>query len=330
MVRYQILQACVVERIDQAPWFSQASRRKRWLVAVSGGADSVALLRLLVNKGFSNLIICHLDHRLRGRASTEDAKFVERLAAELELPCEVAKADVRKRMTEYKESMETAARMARHEFFGICAKKHRCARILLAHHADDQAETVLWNLLRGSHGLKGMQTEQKILTESGMVLEIHRPLLEIRRAELVEWLASNHHRWREDASNAQAVAIRNRLRHEALPLLAEISSRDPVAALVRGAKDTAENHDLMRWAASQVNVLDPQGRLHVRVLQNLPHALQRTLVADFLKVAGVDQLDHDLLERALMLLDPNSPPAVNLPGGRWLRRRAARLWVQGE
>jgi len=322
-------QARAVRWNEKAPWFSEASRRKRWLVGVSGGADSVALLRLLLNEGFSNLIVCHLDHRLRGRASTEDARFVQRLAAELEIPCEVAQVDVKKRMADHRESMETAARNARHEFFAACARKHRCPRILLAHHADDQAETVLWNLLRGSHGLKGMQAEQKITGESGMILEIHRPLLEIRRAELVEWLISNHHRWREDASNAQPVAIRNRLRSEALPLLAEISSRDPVAALVRGAKDTLEDDELMRWAASQVNALDPQGRLHVRVLQSLPQALQRAIIADFLKAAGVDQLDHDLLERALKLLDPNSPPAVNLPGGGWLRRREARLRIEG-
>lgn len=318
-----------MEGVAQSVWFSQALRRKRWLVGVSGGADSVALLRLLVNEGFSNLIVCHLDHRLRGRASTADAKFVEGLAAELELPCEIARAAVKKRMVECKESMETAARNARHDFFAWCAKKHRCPRILLAHHVDDQAETVLWNLLRGSHGLKGMQAEQKITTDSGMILEISRPLLEIRRVELVEWLVSNNYRWREDVSNTQPVAIRNRLRNEALPLLAKISARDPVAALVRGAKDSGENDDLVRWAVSQVSALDPQGRLHVRVLHNLPRALQRAHIVDFLKVAGVDHLDHDLLERCLLLLDPGSSPAVNLPGGGWIRRREARLWIEG-
>ena len=292
-------------------------------MGVSGGADSVALIRILVEERFANLIVCHLDHQLRGRASAGDAKFVKSLAAELGLACEVGQAEVAKRMEDEKESMETAARNARHAFFAQCAAKYGCTKILLAHHADDQAETVLWNLLRGSHGLKGMQAEQKI-----GALEFHRPLLEIRRAELVAWLHSNKHRWREDASNAQPIAIRNRLRNEALPLLAEISARDPVAALVRGAKESAESEALMRWATSQVQVHDPQGRLHVRVLEHLPRALQRAILADFLKAGGVVNLNKELLENAVSLLQGASPPAVNLPGGGWLRRRAARVFIE--
>lgn len=317
-----------VKQVVLSEWFSRASRHERWLVGVSGGADSVALLRLLVGESFGNLIVCHLDHRLRGRASTEDAKFVQRLAAAHELPCEVGQADIKQRMVDHKESMETAARHARHEFFAECAEKYNCRRLLLAHHADDQAETILWNLLRGSHGFKGMHEEQKITTRSGIVLEISRPLLQNRKLELEEWLIARHQRWREDVSNAEPVAIRNRLRNEALPLLAEISSRDPVAALIRGAKASAENAEFMKWAVSQAQVSDPQGRLHVKVLNTLPRSLQRALIADFLKASGVDALDYDLLERALTLLDSQSPPAVNLPGGAWLRRREARLWIE--
>jgi len=87
---------------------------------------------------------------------------------------------------------------------------------------------VLWNLLRGSKGFKGMRPEQALTTDSGARLELHRPLLGVRRAELVEWLGSQGHVWREDASNAQPVAVRNRLRNEVLPLLAEIANRDVV------------------------------------------------------------------------------------------------------
>ena len=129
------------------------------MVGVSGGADSVALLHLLVAGGFRNLVVCHLDHCLRGRASTGDARFVRRLAEKLGLECEIGRIDVAERMAASRDSMETAARNARHGFFAECAVKHRCRRILLGHHADDQAETVLWNLLRGSHGLKGMRRE---------------------------------------------------------------------------------------------------------------------------------------------------------------------------
>jgi tRNA(Ile)-lysidine synthase len=310
----------------QIPWIDQASRRARWLVAVSGGADSVALLHLLHRAGFRNLIVCHLDHRLRGRASTADARFVARLAARLGLKCETARSDVRALMQESGDSLETAARRARHAFFADCARRYRCHRVLLAQHADDQAETVLWNLLRGSHGLKGMRTIQDI-TVDGTRLQIIRPLLGVRHADLVSWLRAQHLSWREDASNQQPIAVRNRLRHEVLPLLAEISGRDPVEALVRGAQDSAGRDEMETLLLQQARVLDPQGRLHLPALRSLPVPLQRRAIADYLTAHAVSKIDRTLLDRALTLLDPSAPPAVNLPGERRLRRRAGRLLI---
>ena len=310
------------------PWFSSASRRKRWLVGVSGGADSLALLHLLVEAGFRNLVICHLDHGLRGRASTEDAKFVRRIAEKLGFVCETGRVNVAIRMEQCGESMETAARNLRHRFFGECVRKYRCSRILLAHHADDQAETALWNLLRGSHGLKGMREEQSLLTETGVTLELIRPLLQVRRSELVAWLTAHGHRWREDASNAEPVAVRNRLRNEALPLLAEISQRDVAMAFARGASDADEMSVLEAWALDQARVFDPQGRLHLPVMRALPLVLQRIALRKFLLDHGVKSLDRALIERGLSLLDVGNAAVINLPGGGQLRRRAGRLWIE--
>jgi tRNA(Ile)-lysidine synthase len=310
------------------PWLAGASRGKRWLVGVSGGADSMALLHWLVAAGFRKLVVCHLNHGLRGRAAAEDARFVRRAAGNLGLECEIGRAAVRARMAARGESLETAARNARHEFFAECARKHRCRRILLAHHADDQAETVLWNLLRGSHGLKGMRGEQRLATESGVVLELSRPLLGVRRAELVAWLESQGHRWREDSSNAEPIAVRNRLRNEALPLLAEISGRDVTLALVRGAADTEDLEALEAWALERAKVLDPQGRLHLPAMRGLPVALQRIALRKFLQDGGIASPERDLIERGLGLLDVKNPAVVNLPGGGQLRRRAGRLWIE--
>lgn len=313
---------------EKIPWLRDASRQQRWLVGVSGGADSVALLHLLIAAGLQNLVVCHLNHGLRGRAATEDAKFVRRLAGRFGLDAEFARVDVGQRMRERGESMETAARNERHTFFAVCADKHQCPQILLAHHADDQAETVLWNLLRGSHGLKGMHPQNGLVVESGPVLELIRPLLGVRHAELVAWLQFHGHRWREDASNAQPIAIRNRLRNEALPLLAEISGRDAVAALSRGAVETEELRALEGWALEQARVLDPQGRLHLPVLRKLPVALQRLAVRKFLQDHRVNSLDRDLIERSLSLLDVCSPAVMNLPGGGKMRRSEGRLWLE--
>lgn len=309
------------------PWLEKASRGTRWLAGVSGGADSVALLHLLHRNGFRKIVVCHLNHRLRGRASAADARFVEKLADRLGYPCESAATDVRSRMKLHGESMETAARHARHEFFSDCAAKFRCRSILLAHHADDQAETVLWNLLRGSHGLRGMRGVQEIRI-GGMPLKIIRPLLGLRHAELVQWLRDHSLDWREDASNREAVAVRNRLRNEVFPLLTEITGRDPVAAFVRGAEDSVERDAFETAMLDETNVEDPQGRLHVPAMRKLPPLLARLAVRRYLLKHGIPDTGRDLLERAVSLLDPQGPPAINLPGGGRLRRRAGRIWVE--
>jgi tRNA(Ile)-lysidine synthase len=256
-----------------------------------------------------------------------DARFVARLAESLELPCELSDADVKCRMRECGESLETAARHARHEFFGRCALKYRCRRFLLAHHADDQAETVLWNLLRGSHGAKGMREIQTIRTGNQVTLEIQRPLLTIRGGELVLWLESRGIRWREDASNAKPIAVRNRIRHEIIPLLAEIADRDPVAALVRMLDDWRELEEISAWAVGKAAVIDPQGRLHLPEWRKLPPAMRCAVMADFLKSRGVVP-ERAVLERAIGMTDVKQPAAINLTGRRRLRRSSQRLWIE--
>lgn len=313
---------------EQIPWLERASRKARYLVGVSGGADSVALLHLLAEGGFKDGVVCHLDHQLRGRASVEDARFVGRLAGKLGWPCEIGRMDVRARMEARGESMETAARHARHDFFAECAAKHGCRCILLGHQADDQAETVLWNLLRGSHGLKGMREEQCLRVESGVELHVVRPLLGVRHAGLVAWLRARGYRWREDVSNLEPVAVRNRLRNEVFPLMDAISGRDAVAAFARGAADGAERDDLENEALGRADLLDPQGRLHVPEMRKLPLGLQRAALRKFFRDHGIRSIDRALLERALGLLDATQAAVVNLPGGGKLRRRAGRLWIE--
>jgi len=304
-------------------WFTEAPKARKWLVGVSGGADSVALLHLLVEHGFKKLVICHLDHRLRGKASTGDAKFVERLAEKLGLPFEIARVEVEALAKEKRESLETAARHARHDFFAECAKRHRCQRVLLAHHADDQAETILWNLLRGSHGLRGMKEVQSIDR-----LEIHRPLLKWRREDLKAYLSSNRLSWREDATNAEPIAVRNRVRNEVLPLLGEVSGRDPVTALERELTHWDESRSITEWALKKADVTDPQGRLHLKALRDLPPALQRAAIGDYLSQNGVT-LNQDLLHRAHQLIESTDSSVINLPNGRHFRRRAGRMFLDG-
>src|SRR5207249_974069 len=122
----------------------------RYLIGVSGGRDSVALLHWLIDLGYRKLIVCHLNHQLRGRSSDADARFVEKLAAKYQVDFELAAANIRALAKKKKMSIETAAREARYSFFAKAAKRHRCHTIFLAHHADDLVETLLINLFRGA------------------------------------------------------------------------------------------------------------------------------------------------------------------------------------
>jgi tRNA(Ile)-lysidine synthase len=251
------------------------------------------------------------------------------LAVALGLPFETERVEVARLAQERGESLETAARWARHEFFAVCSRKHRCSRVILAHHADDQAETVLWNLLRGSHGLRGMRVAQSIVTETGTPLEFFRPLLGLRRSDLRAWLTARGLRWREDASNGEAVAVRNRLRNEAIPLLAEIAGRDISLMLARAAAVDDEMQEILVWALDQARPCDPQGRLHLPAMRLLPVSLQRAAMARFLRDQAVAEVDRALVGRAVRLLEKAGPPVVNLPGGGRLRRREARVFVEG-
>lgn len=173
-----------------------------------------------------------------------------------------------------------------------------------------------------------MRAEQKLLIEPGVVLELSRPLLGVRRLDLVDWLASQGFAWREDTSNMQPVAVRNRLRNEVFPLLGEIAKRDVVPAFLRSVADAEDAETLETWALDQAKVMDPQGRLHLPALRGLPLVLQRLALLRFLQAHGIRSLDRSLVERALDLIDVKNPAVINLPGGGKLRRRAGRLWIE--
>ena len=161
------------------------------LVAVSGGADSIALLHalaLLREPLGWRLAVAHLHHGIRGAAADADAAFVERTAKKLGLPVLVERADVPARAQAEGISVEMAARAARYEFFARVARRLRAAAVAVAHHADDQAETVLLRLARGAgpQGLAGMES----VSRQG-ALKIIRPLLGVTRSEIVAFLKKN-------------------------------------------------------------------------------------------------------------------------------------------
>lgn len=172
-----------------------------------------------------------------------------------------------------------------------------------------------------------MKPEQP-LEMGGRSVEVSRPLLGVSRADLRSWLKSEGLRWREDATNAEPMAVRNRLRNEALPLLEEIAGRNVLGSLQKAADSDAELRDIEAWAVEQAMVLDPQSRIHIRKLMSLPDALRWSCVFDYLRRRGVQDLGRGVVRRILGMLEPGGPASVNLPGGGRMRRRQGRLWME--
>ncbi len=184
-------------------------------VAVSGGADSVALLLLLLELreklGIVHSVV-HFNHKLRGKASDADEKFVAKLAAKHGLEFHSATVYVSKKAKSERANLEDAARRARYDYFRSLAESGTCTRIAVAHTADDQAETVLAHILRGT-GLAGLGGIHPI---AGPVI---RPLLNVRRSELRRFLRAQKQTWREDATNRDTKRMRARIRQKLLPVL---------------------------------------------------------------------------------------------------------------
>lgn len=191
------------------------------LVAVSGGADSMVLVRVLhalaAGQGWS-LVVAHFNHRLRGAASDADARFVRQAARRLGLECVVESGDVRGLARARGWSVEMAARELRHEFLARTARRLNLGEVALAHHADDQVELFFLRLLRGAGGgLAGMKWRGTSPVDKSVRLV--RPLLDLSKTALLEFARAEKIRFREDASNESVDILRNRVRRELLPLL---------------------------------------------------------------------------------------------------------------
>jgi tRNA(Ile)-lysidine synthase len=294
------------------------------LVAVSGGRDSVLLLHLLLQAGWRNLVVCHVNHGLRGAESGQDAAWVRRLARRHGLPCEVERVDVAALAKAARQSVETAGRTARYAFLSRIAGKYGAGLVCLAHHADDQAETILANLCRGAgfRGLGGMRRESR--GEGGLCLL--RPLLHVRRSDIDAAVAVLRLAYREDSSNRLLGPRRNRLRHKVLPLLNQIFDRDVAPIIARAGDQAARDDDCLTAMASAF-----AASAHLPILPELralhPAILSRVLTSWLRERHQVPGVDHDLVDAAMAMLEPGGPAKINLPGGRHLRRRARTLFV---
>jgi len=289
----------------------------RWAVGVSGGADSVALLRLLTQHPGLHPHVVHLNHETRGQHSDGDARFVADLANQFSLPCTVApRSAVEAGMTNLPTNPSARYRQVRFELFGQVIRQYGLAGVILAHHADDQAETVLLRLLRGAGpvGLAGMTVQA---TVGGIT--VLRPLLAVRREDLRAYLKSIGQAWREDASNQSDRYARNRIRKF-------LTGRGQLAeSLLRLAEASSVYRS---WVARNAPQFAEQ--FSVAELCDLPDVLARQSARCWLETGGAngDELLPAVLDRLiLMCRDAATPLRQQFPGGIVVARKKGALRI---
>jgi tRNA(Ile)-lysidine synthase len=289
----------------------------RVLVALSGGADSVALLRLLRELERDGVLAvagaAHLNHQLRGAEADEDEAFCAALAARVGVPFVAERVDVAARARAQKRSIEDAARAVRYDFLERAADGLSAAVIAVAHTREDQAETFLLRLLRGS-GTRGLAAIQP---RAGRVV---RPLLDVARQDLRAYLASSGQPFREDPSNADVAIPRNRVRHELIPYLESHFSPAVTDVLARDAALARQDEEFLRGEAiklaREIVLTDVAVRIDVAGLSRAPRALSsRVVQAALQRLAGSKSITFDHVERVLALADgAGEGRAVSLPG----------------
>lgn len=301
-------------------------------MGVSGGADSVALFHILFRLREElelALYISHLNHMFRGDEARTDARWVASLARKFDIPSIIEDINVPAYMIEHNLPAQVAARQVRYQFYRRVAAENGCSRVALGHHADDQAETILINLIRGAgtSGLKGIPP----VREDFFV----RPLIEARRKQIESYCLLQGLSYRQDSSNLKPVYTRNRVRMELIPLLEKKYNPAVVASLNRLAGIMREENDHMEAAAEKaleritIHAVPGEVWLSLQDLTDIsPALLRRILRMVYRRMAGESRTpDYEHVEKALALLDGSLPARLVWPSGILLFKRYGRLEI---
>ena len=308
-------------------------RGERVLIGVSGGPDSVALLHLLIRvraRYELELIVGHFNHKLRGEASDEDEEFVRGVADSCGLRCLTASVPSSERWTCQQGSLENWARQKRYEFFWRMSVLHQITKVALGHTMDDQAETVLMRLIRGS-GTLGLAAIPFV--REGLFI---RPLLRVKRGEILDFLAQQHVEYREDSSNADQGFLRNRIRGELLPDLASKYNPKIVELLSTTAEILREDSEALAILAEEV--LDSQAVIteegiawDLGHLLKLSRGLQKNVLRhSVMRLKGnLDAISANDIARILDLASEKKGGRSFRIGDIQIRREFGRLYLAG-
>jgi tRNA(Ile)-lysidine synthase len=309
------------------------SSNSRVVVAVSGGIDSVVLLHVLLalrGKYKLDLVAAHLNHKFRGQESKEDALFVETLARQLGVSVVSEEISVPDYIRKTGQSPQEAARNIRYSFLERVRKNFAGTAIAVGQNADDQAETVLLNLLRGGAvtGLKGIPVRRD---------KIIRPLLEVSRAEIEVYAQEHRLAYRIDSSNAKPVYLRNKVRLELLPLLAENYNPAIIAGLGKTASILAEEdrflEQLAQAALGRCNLISDEVKMGIDIkkLEQEDLAIRRRVVRLICRELKPEEsggnIAFDHVEQVLALLKGSTGTKTELPGGIVFQKQYAVLAV---
>ena len=305
------------------------------LLAVSGGADSITLLHVLValkTQGWiePDLVYAHINHQLRGPASDADEQFAIEQASRLGVPVATRAVDVRGYARTHGLSIETAARQLRLTNLGEIAQSHGCTWVCTGHQKNDNAETVLHRLWRGTglRGLAGIRPVRRVAN-----LRLASPLLCVTRHEIIQYLQRRQLRWREDQTNADVTYTRNYIRHRLLPLLQQeaqgclVEELSDLAASARKLHDRVEREAQKAWS-KLVEPGDGRVTIHASGLASLPEPVAVELIRKALlsMAAGEGNLVQAHYRGILQMAHTNvSGKRVPLPNGLLARREGEQM-----
>lgn len=264
----------------------------KYVVAVSGGVDSVVLLDMVRQLPDVKLVVAHFDHGIR-EDSAEDRRFVQRLAEKHSLPFVFGEGKLGI------GASEDRARQARYEFFDQVQRAAGARAVVLAHHQDDAIETAIINLLRGT-GRRGLSS----LRERDGVM---RPLLQVTKRQLQAYATANKLEWREDSTNQDTTYLRNYVRHKILPHFT-IEQRNKFITLVATAAET--NQQLDAQLVNYLHLQPSRGELNRKMFVHLPHAVAREVLASWLRHQGVRAFDSKTLERLVVAAKTAKPGTI--------------------